>query len=294
MPQWHLTHGESYLVTGEPAIVADLTHSITSSIELLLIAVVLVMAATLGLVLRGPPRLLPLAVALLATALTFAGFSLAGGSLAMAQVAVLPVLIGLAVDYAIQFQARAREAERETGATGPSVAPSPQSIRRAAILGGPTIATAAAASAAALLVLLLSPVPMVRGFSVLLAVGVAVALACAFTAGAAGLALAGSRRPPRIRAGRPGAGRRLGAPLGGLAALRSQRLAPAVRGARELLVDNALVRLLTRTALVGAVRHPGRVLGVGLALAALGWGLDTQTRVETDITKLVPQNLGSL
>ena len=42
------------------------------------------------------------------------------------------------------------------------------------------------------------------------------------------------------------------------------------------------------------MRRPGRVLGVGLALAALGWGLDTQTRVETDITKLVPQNLSSL
>src|SRR5213075_701484 len=39
---------------------------------------------------------------------------------------------------------------------------------------------------------------------------------------------------------------------------------------------------------------PARVLGVGLALAALGWGLDTQARVETDITKLVPQSLGSL
>ena len=42
------------------------------------------------------------------------------------------------------------------------------------------------------------------------------------------------------------------------------------------------------------MRRPGRVLGVGLALAALGWGLDTQTKVETDITKLVPQNLSSL
>jgi predicted RND superfamily exporter protein len=42
------------------------------------------------------------------------------------------------------------------------------------------------------------------------------------------------------------------------------------------------------------VRRPHRVLAVGLALAALGWGLDTQTRVETDITKLVPQNLSSL
>jgi hypothetical protein len=36
------------------------------------------------------------------------------------------------------------------------------------------------------------------------------------------------------------------------------------------------------------------VLGVGLALAALGWGLDTQTRVQTDIAKLAPQSLSSL
>ena len=49
-----LAHGESYLVTGEPVIVADLTSSITHSIELLLIAVLLVMAATLGLIFRAP------------------------------------------------------------------------------------------------------------------------------------------------------------------------------------------------------------------------------------------------
>ncbi len=36
------------------------------------------------------------------------------------------------------------------------------------------------------------------------------------------------------------------------------------------------------------------MLAAGLLLAALGWGLDTQTSVQTDITKLVPQNLSSL
>ncbi|HTZ86770.1 MAG TPA: hypothetical protein VMB05_08890, partial [Solirubrobacteraceae bacterium] len=49
MPQWHLRHGERYLVTGVPVIVSDLTDSITHSLELLLIAVLLVMAAALGL-----------------------------------------------------------------------------------------------------------------------------------------------------------------------------------------------------------------------------------------------------
>ncbi len=43
-------------------------------------------------------------------------------------------------------------------------------VRRAAALGAPTIATAGAASAAAMLVLALSPVPMVRGFGLLLVV----------------------------------------------------------------------------------------------------------------------------
>jgi predicted RND superfamily exporter protein len=71
-------------------------------------------------------------------------------------------------------------------------------------------------------------------------------------------------------------------------------LGPAWRGARELLMDNPLTRLVSRAALDRAVHHPGRVLGVGLALAVLGWGLDTQTKVQTNIEKLVPQDTASL
>jgi hydrophobe/amphiphile efflux-3 (HAE3) family protein len=289
MPQWKLTHGESYIVTGEPVIVSDLTSSISHSIELLLIAVLLVMAASLGLVFSGRPRLLPLALALLAAALTFGALSAVGASLTMASIAVLPVLVGLAVDYSIQFQARVQEeAERaasgdEGAALGPARADAPALVTRAARAGGPTIATAAAASAAAMLVLLLSPVPMVRGFGVLLVVGVAIALLCAFSVGAAAIALSAPAMPgaPAMPAGR----------LGGHVA---RLLGPAWGGARELVAENPLTRLISRGALVGSVRHPARVLGVGLALAALGWGLDTQTKVQTDITKLVPQNLGSL
>ena len=185
MPQWRLQHGGSYLVTGEPVIVSDLNHSITRSIELLLLAVLLVMAGTLSLIFPGRPRLLPLAVALLATAITFGALALTRASLTMASIAVLPVLVGLAVDYAIQFQSRVQEG-LATGGGEPA-----ENIRRAAAVGAPTIATAALASAGAMLVLLLSPVPMVRGFGLLLVVGVGVGFFCALTAGAAGIALAG-------------------------------------------------------------------------------------------------------
>ena len=296
MGRWHLAHGGSYAVTGVPVIVSDLTGSITSSIELLMLAVLLVMAASLGLVFTGRPRLLPLALAVVATALTFGALALVGGSLTVASVAVLPVLVGLAVDYAIQFQSRVAEARLEgdgydAGASdgegagegrGRSAGGSraggegARGIAAAAALGGPTLLTAAAASAGAMLALLLSPVPMVQGFGLLLIVGMAVALACTLTVGAAALALPVPARPPG-GGGRP-----------------ALALAAAWRGARELVRDNPLTRLVARLALGTAVRRPGRLLGVGLLLAALGWGLDTQTHVETDITKLVPQHLASL
>jgi predicted RND superfamily exporter protein len=271
MPQWRLQHGERYLLTGEPVIVSELAGSITHSIELLLVAVLLVMAVVLSLIFRGRPRLLPLGIAVLAAALTFGALAAVGAPLTVAQVAVLPVLIGLAVDYAIQFQSRVQEALAD-GVRDIRVA-----VQRAASAGGPTIAAAAAAGGGALLVMTLSPVPTVRGFALLLVVGIAIALFCALTAGSAVLALTGAAvsaapREPRI----------------------AGWLAPSWRGAQELLRDNPLTRFVSRVALVYAVRNPGRVIGVGLALAALGWALDTQTHVQTNLEKLVPQNMTSL
>jgi hydrophobe/amphiphile efflux-3 (HAE3) family protein len=291
MSQWHLANGETYLVTGEPVIVNDITSSISNSIELLLVAVLLVMGLVLSLIFNGRPRLLPLAIAMLAAALTFGALALWGASLTMASVAVLPVLVGLSVDYAIQFQSRVEEA-RAAGAHDTLDA-----VRRAALHGAPTIATAALASIGGLLVLMLSPVPMVRGFGLLLVVGVALAFVCALTVGSAALVLAARTRSLTTARGSdspasPPVRARTSILAGGQTLAR--RLTPAWQGARELLTDNALTRLISRLALTHAVQRPGRILGIGLALAALGWGLDTQTQVQTDIAKLAPQDLSSL
>ncbi|MDQ3371282.1 MAG: MMPL family transporter, partial [Actinomycetota bacterium] len=166
MEDWRLGAGGQYLVTGAPVVVADLTDSITGSIIVLLIAAGLVMAATLALVFRTRLRLAPLAIALGAAALTFGALSLAGASLTMASIAVLPVLIGLAVDYAIQIQSRVEEAR-----AGPPLRSAAAASRSVAYAGAPTVVTAAAATAAGFLVLLLSPVPMVQGFGALLVLG---------------------------------------------------------------------------------------------------------------------------
>jgi hydrophobe/amphiphile efflux-3 (HAE3) family protein len=269
MPDWRLPHGGSYVVTGAPVVVSDLASRISHSLLVLLVAALLVMAATLALVFRVRLRLLPLGVALLATALTFGALAAIGAPLTMASIGVLPVLLGLAVDYAIQIQSRVREE---------------QDVGRAAMLGVPTIATAGAATAAGFLVLALSPVPMVRQFGLLLVAGIVLALACALTAGVAVLVLAG-RRPANAVS-------RLRVP-GGLVA--------AGHGAEELLLGNAVARSVRRGAaragrasLGAAVRDPRRVLAIAAVLAAAGWALDTQANVETDIQKLVPQDIPAL
>ena len=159
----------SYVVSGTPVVVEGVASSITDELGLLLLAVVIVMALTLLLVFRVRLRLLPLALALAASALTFGAMSVAGASLTIASIAVLPVLVGLAVDYAIQFQSRFGEEGRDAV--------------RAARSGGPVIATAGAATAAGFLVLLLSPVPMVRGFGALLVIGIVIAFAVTLTGG---------------------------------------------------------------------------------------------------------------
>jgi hydrophobe/amphiphile efflux-3 (HAE3) family protein len=163
----------SYVVSGAPVVIEGVARALTDALLVLFAVALAVMAAVLFLVFRSRWPLLPLAVALMAVAITFGLLALVGGSLTMASIAALPILIGLAVDYAIQFQARFDEAG---------------SAQEAAAAGGPTIATACLATAAGFLALQLSPIPMVRGFGWLLIVGIAVAFALALTVGLGTLA----------------------------------------------------------------------------------------------------------
>ncbi len=105
-PTSALRNAEGYTVTGVPVLAEDLSDALAGSVARLLLVALVVMAAVLALVFRRRLRLVPLAVALGAVALTFGLMALVGAPLTMASIAVLPVLLGLAVDYAIQYQAR--------------------------------------------------------------------------------------------------------------------------------------------------------------------------------------------
>ncbi|MFL5860059.1 MAG: MMPL family transporter, partial [Solirubrobacteraceae bacterium] len=175
MPRFRSAYGGTYTITGVPVVINDLTSQITGSVAGLLGAALLVMAATLLLVFRNRFRLLPLAVAVAAPGMTFGLLALLEARLTMASIAVLPILIGLGVDYGIQFQARAQEARLICELEGGAPISAAEAVGQAAARSAPAIATAALATGTGFLVLLLSPVPMVRGFGLLLVVGIAVA-----------------------------------------------------------------------------------------------------------------------
>ncbi len=290
MPMFRSAYGGTYTVTGVPVVLGDLTSQITSSIAGLLIAAVLVMAATLLIVFRNKLRLLPLAIALAAAGITFGLLAVLGAALTMASIAVLPILIGLAVDYGVQFQARAQEARRAAELEGGDPLTAAQAVAQAAGRAAPTIATAALATATGFLVLLLSPVPMVQGFGLLLVVGIAVALLCALTAGSAVLVLA-DRDLGIVGASLRGAGELLGSARGRF--LRPLARRSADRKPFSASPPGRLVRG-GRAAVAAVVRRPGRLLAVAAVLAVGGWIADTQTTVQSDVTKLVPSGMPAL
>ncbi len=264
--------GGEYVVTGAPVVVDGISKALKNALLLLFAVAIVVMAIVLLLAFRSRLRLLPLALALASAALVFGLLDAVGGSLTMASIAVLPILIGLAVDYAIQFQARLDEVQR-TGASGESAA------RTAANLSGPTIATACLATAAGFLVLLLSPTPMVRGFGVLLFGGVLLAFILVMTAGFAALSL----RPSTSRRLLPSGGWRRGgnhpeeaSATGGMVGPRGDRTRPL----------QALVSF--------AIGRPLLVLVVGVVLAAVGWAAGTQISTVSEVRQLAPHNLGAV
>ncbi|HEU5142201.1 MAG TPA: MMPL family transporter [Solirubrobacterales bacterium] len=255
--------GGDYVVSGVPVVIEGVADALKDNLLVLLIVAVLAMALTLLYVFRSRLRLLPLGIALSASALTFGLLELLGGSLTLASISVLPILIGLGVDYAIQFQARYDEAV-EGGASGSDAA------TRAAAAGGPTIAIACLATAAGFLALQLSPTPMVREFGWLLILGISIAFGLALTAGFAALRL-------RSRAGGSGA-----PPVAGLFAGRAAALA------------EWSVRKAGRRVREGHLTLPNRAVGVALALAILGWGVGTQVETVSDIRELAPQDVAAV
>ena len=267
MPEFALK-ASTYTVTGSPVLAESLSDEVAQAAVPLLLISVAVMAMVLLLAFRTRLRLIPLVVAVVVAAAVFGAMALIGLPLTVAAVGGVPVLIGLAVDYAVQLQARVSEA----AASGE---PHPEEV--AAATGGPAIAVAAVATMAGFLALLLSPVPMVKGFGLVMVVGVFVAVGVAFSFGLAALSTASAVGP---------SGNPVTAWLDRATAEAGQIVRSAGLWQKIAAASQAVTASLKA--------NPGRVIAVASAVALLGWAVEGQLSVESDITRLVPQSTPAL
>ncbi len=158
---------EGTVVGGNPRLYSDIISSITRDMGVTAVVAVLLMVAVLYLVFPVRRRLMALPVVILGVLYTFGITGALGIWLTIVTMAGLPILLGLGMDFAIQFHNRYEEelARGDTPAAG---------LIDALTHIGPAVGTAVLATILGFITLSLSAVPAVRDFGALLALGVAV------------------------------------------------------------------------------------------------------------------------
>ncbi|MDD1653003.1 MAG: hydrophobe/amphiphile efflux-3 (HAE3) family transporter [Methanomicrobiales archaeon] len=163
--------GVTVTVTGNAAFQQQMMDEMGTSMSLLLLAAMVLMVVAVG-VFFGDVRYRLLSVGIVAVGViaTFGVMGLAGMKISMVVIGAFPVLIGIGIDYAIQFHSRFEEEARRV--------PLPEAVKITITRAGPAVATAMAATSMGFIALWISPVPMIGDFGLVCVIG----LACCYLA----------------------------------------------------------------------------------------------------------------
>lgn len=159
--------GLEVVPTGSAVLIKEINDNMRSSMVNMAVLAVAIMVVVLFLVFRARWRILSLPVVLIGCIWAFGLIGYLGFPLTMVTIAGLPILIGLGVDFAIQFHSRMEE---ETARQGSAAAGLSATLLRL----GPAMALAVLAATVGFLVLHMSRVPMIRDFGSMLTVGVVI------------------------------------------------------------------------------------------------------------------------
>jgi hydrophobe/amphiphile efflux-3 (HAE3) family protein len=245
------------IVAGNPRLISDITSAILSGLAQTGAIAVVLMVVILFIAFPARWRLLSLPLVLLGALWTFGIAAAFDVPLTLVTLAGLPILIGLGVDFAIQFHNRYEEEMRR--GEGPADA-----LISAISHIGPTVGVAVAVMILGFVTLLLSAVPAVKDFGVLLAIGAAVLyIVSLFVLNAF---LYRFDRHPRVVA--------------------TVQKGARVRGLleRDWLYLGSVLPAVARW----SRRHAIWVVAAAVALAALGFAVDRDLNVQTDIERLIP------
>ncbi|NYT17201.1 MAG: RND family transporter [Methanomicrobiales archaeon] len=158
--------GVSVIVTGNPAFQQQMSQEMGSSMgQLILIAMILMVIAVGLLFSHVRYRFLSIGIVAAGLVLTFGIMGLVGMQISMVAIAAFPVLIGIGIDYAIQFHSRFDEEARSV--------PLAQAAKTTITKAGPSVLYAMIATCMGFLAMMISPIPMLRDFGILCIIGVA-------------------------------------------------------------------------------------------------------------------------
>ncbi|WP_214041030.1 RND family transporter [Methanoculleus sp.] len=157
--------GVTVTVSGEPAFAKEMKEEMGSQMgTLILVAMLLMVLAVTLLFANVRYRILPVGIVAVGLIMTFGFMGLFGIAISMTVIAAFPVLIGIGIDYAIQFHARFDEESRRGTI--------PEAIRATVGNLGPSVLIAMSATALGFIAMFFAPVPMIADFGMVCTIGV--------------------------------------------------------------------------------------------------------------------------
>jgi len=149
----------TYFVSGKPVLDSALRTEMQNNMKMMVMLAVGVMLLILMAIFKVRWRILPLITVFIAVIGTLGVMGTVSIPMTMVSMAVFPILIGLGIDYSIQFQSRYQEEK---------------SIKKTLRQMGPAVGIAVFATVLGFIALYTSPVPMVQDFGNMLTIGVIV------------------------------------------------------------------------------------------------------------------------
>ncbi|MDD1678743.1 MAG: hydrophobe/amphiphile efflux-3 (HAE3) family transporter [Methanomicrobiales archaeon] len=151
-------------LTGESAFGQQMMNEMSVSMSTLLLAAMILMVIAVGIFFGHVRyRLLSVFIVGAGVLLTFGIMGLLGIKISMVVIGAFPVLIGIGIDYAIQFHSRFDEEARKSSL--------PDAVRNTVTNAGPSVLYAMLATCMGFLALWIAPIPMIQGFGIVCVIG---------------------------------------------------------------------------------------------------------------------------
>jgi hydrophobe/amphiphile efflux-3 (HAE3) family protein len=246
--------GVTITATGESAFAQQMMNEMGVSMSLLLLAAMVLMVIAVGLFFSHVRyRLLSVFIVGTGVLFTFGFMGLTGMKISMVVIGAFPVLIGIGIDYAIQFHSRFDEEARKSSLA--------EAVKTTVTKTGPSVLYAMLATCMGFLALWVAPIPMIQGFGMVCVIGlISCYLAALVIVPTAGVLL--RYRPIRE---------------------------PSATDNRSTLMEryNERVGRLARK----VANHPVPVILACVMIAVVGIQLDNQIIINTDEKTFVPSDM---